>query len=279
MRLEFIKMQGIGNDFVLLYGIQESALDWSSLAVSLCSRHFGIGADGLIFAETSEIADVKMRIFNSDGSEAEMCGNGIRCFAKLLFEQGIVKKNQMQVETLAGIIKPEILCEEGKIVKVKVDMGEPILSGLAIPTIFTEDKIVSKEIEAEDGTFKFTAVSMGNPHAVVFVEELKDFPLQKYGRVIENHAFFPRKTNVHFVQKNNAKELTMKTWERGAGETLACGTGACATVIAACLNGLTEREVLVHLPGGDLQINWNEQSNHVYMTGSAEISFTGTVLV
>ncbi|MEI7884527.1 MAG: diaminopimelate epimerase [Clostridia bacterium] len=277
--MEFIKMQGIGNDFVLLYGIQESALDWSSLAVSLCSRHFGIGADGLIFAETSEIADVKMRIFNSDGSEAEMCGNGIRCFAKLLFEQGIVKKNQMQVETLAGIIKPEILCEEGKIVKVKVDMGEPILSGLAIPTIFTEDKIVSKEIEAEDGTFKFTAVSMGNPHAVVFVEELKDFPLQKYGRVIENHAFFPRKTNVHFVQKNNAKELTMKTWERGAGETLACGTGACATVIAACLNGLTEREVLVHLPGGDLQINWNEQSNHVYMTGSAEISFTGTVLV
>ena len=279
MKLTFTKMHGIGNDFIMLSGVQEITMDWALLAVRLCNRYFGIGADGIIFAEASEKADFKMRIFNSDGTEAEMCGNGIRCFAKLLFEQGLVQKTQMQIETLAGIIKPEIICEDKEVVLVKVDMGEPILHGTTIPTIFAEDKIVAKEIIADDRIFKFTAVSMGNPHAVVFVEALAEFPLHKYGKLLENHTYFPRKTNVHFVQINSVKELTMKTWERGAGETLACGTGACATVVAASLNNLTEREVLVHLPGGDLQINWNMLNNHLYMTGPAETIFTGTVFV
>ncbi len=250
----------------------------SYLAKRLCNRNFGIGADGLILVLPSSKAELKMRIFNSDGSEAQMCGNGIRCFAKYAYENKLVSKVKFTVETLAGIITPELIFKDKEISGIKVDMGIPKLKrreipmeGEDTPTVVDETlKIDSKHI------FKITCVSMGNPHCIIFVNDVKSIPVDKIGPKIENHPLFPDKTNVEFIQVLNRKELNFRVWERGVGETLACGTGACAALVAAVLNKKTDRKATIHLPGGDLDIQWADDG-YVYMTGPAELVFKGEI--
>lgn len=274
--MRFTKVQGLGNDFVLVNGFEEKVRpeDFPGLAVKMCDRHFGIGADGLVPLLPSEVADVNMRIFNSDGSEAEMCGNVIRCAAKYLFERGVVKKEKIRVETLAGIMVPELIIENGKVIMVRVDMGEPRLERREIPMEGPPGRVTDEPLEVDGTTYHVTAVSMGNPHCVLFVPDIEQVLLHTVGPRIETHSAFPRKTNVEFVQVLNRDEVKMKVWERGAGETMACGTGACATAVACVLNGHTGRRVTLHLKAGDLLIEWAED-NHVYMTGPAEEVFTG----
>ncbi len=276
----FTKMQGTGNDFVVLDCVAHPeylafALT-PALASKLCDRHYGVGADGLVLVLPSDIADTQMRIINSDGSEAEMCGNGIRCFARFVYEQNIVHKEVMTVETLAGVLVPRmILDENGTVTGVEVDMGEPILDRAGVP-MTGEGQAVSVPIQVEDKEFIITAVGMGNPHCVTFVEDMTGFPIEYWGPRMETSAYFPRKTNVEYVQVLSDNEVIMRVWERGAAVTNACGTGSCATVVACVLNGKTGRDVLVHLDGGDLRIRWDEDSNHLYMTGPAENVFTGS---
>ena len=274
--MRFTKVQGLGNDFILVNGFEEGLDldDFPGLAVRMCDRHFGVGADGLVPLLPSDIADVTMRIFNSDGSEAEMCGNVIRCAAKYLYEHGLVHKEKIWVETLAGIMIPELMVDNGRVRMVRVDMGEPRLERSEIPMAGPPGRVVDEPLEVEDKTYRVTAVSMGNPHCVIFVPDLDRVPLQVVGPRIEVHQAFPRKTNVEFIQVLNHGEVKMVVWERGAGETMACGTGTCAAVVASALNGHTGRRVTVRLKAGDLFIEWAE-NNHVYMTGPAEEVFTG----
>jgi len=277
--IQFVKMHGLGNDFVVVdclthpYAVPELVV----AAEHLCDRRFGIGGDGVLLLLPSQQADFRMRIINSDGSEAEMCGNGMRCFAKYLYEHGLTTKTRFTVETLAGLITPLLLIDEGHVRAVQVDMGEPRLERAQIPMLGPEGKVVSEPLAVDGETFAVTAVSMGNPHAVIFVENVQTFPVERYGPLIETNTAFPRKTNVEFTQVDNSRQLRMRVWERGSGVTLACGTGACATLVAAVLNGLTERTATVTLPGGPLDIDWNEDDNHVYMTGPATEVFSGTV--
>jgi diaminopimelate epimerase len=274
--LRFTKVQGLGNDFVLVNGFEE-ALDlerFPELAVKICDRHFGVGADGLVPLLPSRIADVSMRIFNSDGSEAEMCGNVIRCAAKYLYEHDLVKKEKIRVETLAGIRVPELIIKNGKVTLIRVDMGEPYLERSDIPMLGAGGRVIDEDLEVDGTVYRITAVSMGNPHCVIFVPDLEVIPVTQLGPRFETHPSFPRKTNVEFVQVINGAEVKMKVWERGAGVTMACGTGACATGVASALNGYTGREVTVHLDAGDLFIEW-AGDNHVYMTGPAEEVFNG----
>lgn len=279
--MDFIKMHGLGNDFIMVNDmgadIAENRLP--ELAIKLCDRKFGIGADGLVLMVPSQSADVRMRIFNPDGSEPEMCGNAIRCFAKLAWEEGTVEKNELTVETLAGVIKPRLELNGDKIEAVRVDMGQPRLNRGEIPiTGSGTSPVVSETIELDSGeSYQFTAVSMGNPHCVIFVDDMDQVLLDKWGPALEKHPLFPKKTNVEFVQVLNEEHVKMRVWERGAGETLACGTGACATGVAAVLNKHTGRKVTVSLAGGDLIIEWNEDTNHVFMTGPAQKVFTGRV--
>ncbi len=276
----FTKMQGTGNDFVVLDCVAhpeylQFALHPAS-AAKMCDRHYGIGADGLVLVLPSDIADTQMRIINSDGSEAEMCGNGIRCFARYVYEQGIVKKETMTVQTLAGVLVPRMIVDaNGNVTGVEVDMGEPILDRQGVPMI-GEGQAIAVPIKVEDTEFFVTAVGMGNPHCVTFVEDLTTFPITHWGPLMEESRYFPRKTNVEYVQVISEKEVRMRVWERGASVTMACGTGSCATVVACVLNNKTGREVLVHLDGGDLHIRWDAESNHLYMTGPAENVFTGS---
>lgn len=273
--MKFTKMQGLGNDFILVDCLaKEPAGDYGELSRKLCERHFGIGADGLILILPSDTADIKMRIFNSDGSEPEMCGNGIRCFARYVYENGIVKNQSVRVETLAGIIIPEMVLDGNRVVSVKVDMGEPRLERDIIPMAGPAGRVVNEPLNVDGTIYNVTCVSMGNPHCITFVSDVDDFPLSQVGPRIENHPVFPRRTNVEFIQVLNRNEVNMRVWERGAGETLACGTGACATGVACVLNGFTDRKVTVHLAGGDLVIEWAE-NNHIYMTGPAEYVFRG----
>lgn len=274
--MEFIKMQGIGNDFVFLDHFSDSDVDvdYPELARKLCHRQFGIGADGLVVVLPSNVADARMRIFNSDGSEPEMCGNGIRCFARYIYDQGIVISDPMLVETGAGILKLVLYVKEGQVQGVQVDMGEPILRADRIPVLGEGEPVVGQSIEVLGKNYIYTAVSMGNPHCVIFVEDFSTLDFERLGPAIEKHPLFPRKTNVEFIQINSPQEITMKVWERGAGPTLACGTGACASVVAAVLNHKTDRAVTVHLPGGDLFIEWGHD-NHVYMTGPGAYVFKG----
>lgn len=269
-------MHGLGNDFILINTLEEEVFqDYAELARKLCNRNFGIGADGLIIVLPSEKADIKMRIFNPDGSEAEMCGNGIRCFAKFVYEEGIIQKTKIKVETLAGIIGPELLLgNTDKVNAVRVDMGKPILERAQIPMQGPEGQVVNEIISAADKEFLITAVSMGNPHCVIFVPDLEQVPVEEWGPLLETHRAFPRKTNVEFAQVINDEEILMRVWERGAGVTLACGTGACATLVAAVLNKLTKRKVTLKLTGGDLLIEW-AANDHVYMTGPAVEVFKG----
>ena len=276
--MKFTKWQGIGNDFVIVNGFSETIDDYPSKAIEVCDRHFGIGADGLVIALPSEIADFRMRIFNSDGSEAEMCGNVTRCFARYVYENGLTTKTDLTIETLAGIIKPKLLFENGKIAAVCVDMGEPRLKRGEIPmTGNPDDRAVKVLLSVGDATYEVTCVSMGNPHCIIFDDNVEELDLQELGRPIEIHPAFPRKTNVEFVKVIDRKTLRMRVWERGAGITLACGTGTCATVVTSVLNGKTDREVLVHLDGGDLFIEWRAD-NHIYKTGPAVEVFRGEYL-
>ncbi|AFM01636.1 diaminopimelate epimerase [Desulfitobacterium dehalogenans ATCC 51507] len=278
--MEIVKMHGLGNDFVFIdhfVSAPAETLDYPELSRKLCHRQFGVGGDGLIVVLPSEKADARMRIFNSDGSEPEMCGNGIRCFARYIYDQGHVTKNPLQVETLAGILTLHLTVEGDKVTGVRVDMGEPILKPEQVPVLILGESVVGAKLSMDGQEFEFTAVSMGNPHCVIFVEDYETLDFERMGPAIEKHPLFPRKTNVEFIIVNSTKELTMKVWERGSGPTLACGTGACASAVAAVLNGKTERSVTVHLPGGDLQIEWGED-NRVYMTGPAAYVFKGVLL-
>ncbi len=265
-------MHGLGNDFILIDAINQK--DLPPLA-AFCKEHsdrrFGIGFDQALILLPSKDADFRMEIFNADGSQVEMCGNGIRCFAKYIWDRGISDKEELVIETMAGIIKP---VKAGEM--VRVDMGEPVLDGPAIP-VNLEGRVKGYPLKIEDQEFRITCVSMGNPHAVIFLNNLKSFPVARYGPYIENHTLFPKRTNVEFIEVVNKGEVLMRVWERGSGETLACGTGACASAVAAYLNGFTGRDVVVHLAGGDLKIEWSEKDNHVYMTGPAVEVYEGTV--
>jgi len=275
-KLRFTKVQGLGNDFILINGLVEEldTLDFSRLAVEMCNRHLGVGADGLVLLLPSYGADIYMRIFNSDGSEAEMCGNAIRCVAKYLYERGLVRKEKIEVDTPAGIRVPELLLEAGRVRAVRVDMGEPHLERPEIPMTGPAGQVVDEPLVIDGIEYRITAVSMGNPHCILFFPHLQEALLNTLGPRLEAHEAFPRRTNVEFVQVLSRDEIIMKVWERGAGLTLACGTGACAAVVAAFLNGYTGRKVTVHLTAGDLNIEWAED-NHVYMTGPAEEVFSG----
>lgn len=273
--MDFSKVQGLGNDFIIINDLEEKISNYSSLAKKFCNRNFGIGGDGLMIVLPSDKADFRMRIINSDGSEPEMCGNGIRCFAKYVYDKGLTKKEDLTVETLAGIIKPKLIIENAQVKLVRVDMGEPRLLREEIPCEGTTGaRVINEKLTIDDRDFAITCVSMGNPHCIIFNEN-PDRLVNKYGPLIEVHPFFPRKTNVEFVEVINDREVKMRVWERGAGITLACGTGACATAVACVLNNKTERQVTVHLLGGDLSIEWSKENNHLYMTGPAELVFDG----
>lgn len=276
--IKFTKMEGLGNDYVYMDAINQKIENRSELARFVSNRNFGIGSDGLILIEKSEVADFKMTMFNSDGSQAEMCGNGIRCVAKFVYDKRMTDKTTLKIETLAGIKILELNVEDGKVKTVRVDMGEPILEAEKIPVISTEKPVKNLILKAQDKEFRFTCVSMGNPHAITIVDDTESFDVKKYGEELEVNEAFPRRANVEFVQIVDKNTIKMRVWERGAGETLACGTGACATAVACNLNGLTDREVTIKLLGGDLKIEWNAENNHVYMTGPATTVFEGELV-
>ncbi|MBA7522379.1 Diaminopimelate epimerase [subsurface metagenome] len=283
MKISFAKMHGLGNDFILIDCLKKSLGDssfLSYLAKKLCDRNFGIGADGLILILPSSKADLRMRIFNYDGSEAQICGNGIRCFAKYAYENKLVSKIKFTVETLAGTITPELIFKDKEISGIIVDMGIPKLKRREIPMEGENTPIVVDEtlkINPEQ-ILKITCVSMGNPHCIIFVDDVQSIPVDEIGPKIENHSFFPEKTNVEFIHILNRKEINFRVWERGVGETLACGTGACAALVAAVLNKKTDRKATIHLPVGDLDIQW-AGDGHVYMIGPAELVFKGEMVI
>jgi diaminopimelate epimerase len=276
-------MEGLGNDFVFLddrEGKIQSYIDYPGLAQKLCPRHFGIGADGIILILNADDHDIKFRIYNSDGSQAQMCGNGMRCFAKLLYEKNILNQASMRVDTKAGTVIPEvILNKKNQVESVKVDMGEPILKTSDIPFYSDKDQAIEEPLLVDDKEYKITTVSMGNPHAVIFVDDLSQIDIKEIGSKIETHKRFPDKTNVEFIEVVTPNELKMKVWERGAGITLACGTGACASLVAANLTGRSEEKAIIHLDGGDLEIYWNKETNHIFKSGPARMVFEGIVQV
>lgn len=278
--MNFTKMHGLGNDFIVIAGEQELPAHSSELAIQLCNRFFGIGADGLVYILPSDIADYKMRIINSDGSESEQCGNAVRCVAKYIYEHGLVdsSRTELSVETLgAGAQQVRLTLVDGKVTAVRVDMGEPVLQGKLVPTTIDQEQVLNYPIEVDGREFRFTAVSMGNPHCVIYVDDAVGFDLAVWGPKLEVHPLFPRRVNVEFATVKSRDVMDMRVWERGAGPTLACGTGACATLVSSVLNGLSDRSATVSLKGGDLFIEWNEADNHVYMTGPAEQVYTGTI--
>ena len=273
--IPFTKLHGIGNDYIYINAIKHPVENPKKLAIAMSNRNFGVGSDGLILILPSGKADFTMRMFNADGSEAEMCGNGIRGFAKYVYDHGLTKKTTIAVETLAGIKQVRCIVKNGKVHTVTVDMGEPILLRDKIPMLGNPGTVIEEDLHVDGVKFSITAVSMGNPHVVIYVEDVKNFPVEKYGPMIENHELFPKRTNVEFVQIVTGKEVIQRTWERGSGETLACGTGASAVTVAGVLTEKTDRRLKVHLKGGDLSIEWNNKDNHVYLTGTAEEVFEG----
>jgi diaminopimelate epimerase len=294
--IKFTKMHGIGNDYVYVNGFDQTIADPASLAQRVADRHFGVGGDGLIMILPSDKADVRMRMFNADGSESEMCGNGVRCVAKYAFDHGLTRNNPLRVETGAGVLPIDLHVENGKATSATVDMGQPILEMEKIPVLekvirggeghvwrvaVSGNNTAVPEMHRGRGRAQrpwmhdMTFVSMGNPHAVTYVDEVKDVDINRFGPWIEHHKAFPRRMNVHWVQIVSPGEVIMRTWERGSGVTLACGTGACAVCVAGVLTGKTGRRLLAHLPGGDLQLEWRESDNHVYMTGPATEVFSG----
>jgi len=275
--IKFTKMHGTGNDYIYIDDRKTAIKNPGEMAVTMSSRHFGIGSDGLILILKSKNADFKMRMFNADGSEAEMCGNGIRCFAKYLYDHGLTDRKKISVETPAGIKYLDLTVRKDRVEKVKVDMGEPILMRERIPMKGDPGTVIAESLHLPDGVrFEITAVSMGNPHVVIYVEDVGNFPVEKYGPMIENHPLFPNRTNVEFVQLVNENEVIQRTWERGSGETMACGTGASAVTVAGVLNKKNARAITIHLNGGDLEVEWGEDDGHVYLTGPAVEVFQGT---
>lgn len=278
--MKFTKMEGLGNDYVYINCFKEKVENPEKLAVKLSDRHFGIGSDGLILIKPSEIADFKMDMYNADGSRSEMCGNGIRCVGKYVYDYWLTDKKEISVETLAGIKYLKLNVENEKVSSVKVNMGAPILKPELIPVNLPDknnEMTVQVPITVEGKVYKTTCVSMGNPHSVVFVDDTDSLPLEEVGPLFENHEMFPNRINAEFVQVTDRKHVKMRVWERGTGETLACGTGACATVVACILNGKTDDEVTVSLLGGDLVIKWDREENIVYMTGPATTVFDGDI--
>ena len=277
--MKFTKMHGAGNDYVYVNCFEESITNPERIAIRVSNRNFGIGSDGLILIMPSDAADVRMRMFNSDGSESEMCGNGIRCVAKYAFDHGIVTKKEITAETGAGILTLQLFTgADDTVEKVRVKMGPPRLTRAEIPMTGepSGSQVVGQPLNILHTTFAITCVSMGNPHCVIFVDDVETFQVEKYGSLIENHDLFPRRTNVEFVQVISRTEVRQRTWERGAGETLACGTGASAVCAAGYLNGLTEKKILNHLSGGDLELEWADDGS-IYMTGSAVEVFSGVI--
>lgn len=270
--MKFTKMEGLGNDYIYVNAFVEAVeeTDLPTLAKRMSDRHFGVGSDGLVLILGSDQADFRMKMLNSDGSEAEMCGNAIRCVAKYVYDKGMTDKRALEIETLAGIIKPTILGNS----LIRVDMGEPILNGKDIPSLIDKESVVGEKIDIDGREIEFTLVSMGNPHAITFIDDMQ-FDIADIGPKVETHPLFPSKINTEFIEIVGRGEVNMRVWERGAGETMACGTGACAAVVAACLNDLTDRVVTVHLLGGDLTIEWDETSKRVFMTGPARFVFEG----
>lgn len=274
-RVKFTKMHGCGNDYIYINCFEENIQDPSALSIKMSNRHFGVGSDGLILILPSQIADFRMRMFNSDGSESEMCGNGIRCVGKYVYDRGLTQKTSVKIETLAGIKELNLIVEEGTVKQVQVDMGEPALDADRIPVNSENSPVIKLPIEMDSVKYEFTCVSMGNPHAITFVDDVNKVDIDKVGAYFEKHHLFPNRTNVEFVQVVNSETVKMRVYERGAGETLACGTGSCATLVACVLNNLTKNKVLVQLLGGDLLIEWDDKTNHVLMTGPAQFVFDG----
>lgn len=274
--MQFTKMHGLGNDYVYINCFEEKVENLSELARFVSDRHFGVGSDGLVLILPSEKADFRMRMFNADGSEAEMCGNAIRCVGKYVYDNKLTGKKTITVETLAGVKILELFTgKDQKVNLVRVDMGEPILNPRDIPVDSGMERFINEPVEIMGEEYHVTCVSMGNPHAVTYVGNVKEFPLERIGPLMENHPLFPRRINAEFVEIVSRTHLKMRVWERGAGETMACGTGACAVLVASCLNGLSERKATVELLGGNLTIEWNEENNRVYKTGPAVSVFKG----
>ena len=275
--MKFKKMHGIGNDYVYVNCFEESVKNPAEVSKFVSDRHFGIGSDGLILISPSAKADFRMNIYNADGSQAEMCGNGIRCVAKYVYDYGLTDKTEFSVETLAGIKYLKLQIENGKTATVEVNMGAPILEAKAIPVAVEESPVVNVPVEVKGKIYHMTCVSMGNPHAIIFMNNVKDLDIEAIGPYFENHTVFPKRTNTEFVEVIDRNTVNMRVWERGSDETLACGTGACATTVACILNNKTEDEVTVHLLGGDLKIRWDRENNQVYMTGPATVVFDGEI--
>lgn len=277
--MKFTKMHGCGNDYIYVNCMKGMIENPEEVAVKVSDRHFGIGSDGLILICPSEVADFRMAMYNADGSEGKMCGNGVRCIAKYVYEYGLTKKDKISIETKGGIKYLDLTIENGKVVLVKVDMGAPVLCPEQIPAKIGKDTCIAQTISVDGTDYQVTCVSMGNPHAVTFVGGTEGLPLEKIGPGFEHHEAFPDRINTEFVQVLNRREVNMRVWERGSGETLACGTGACATVVACVLNGKTDHEITVHLLGGDLFLNYDEENHTVWMTGPAEIICDGDILI
>ena len=276
--MKFTKMHGTGNDYIYVNGFEEKLENPSEAAVKLSDRRFGIGSDGLILILPSDVADCRMEMFNADGSIGKMCGNGIRCVAKYVYDRGLVKKDVLRVETRSGVKTLQLRVEDGKVASVRVNMGQPELDPEKIPVLFSKDRMVDEEVYTPSGNvWRVTCVSMGNPHAVIFVDDVEGLNLPAIGPEMEKHAMFPERANIEFAQVTSPHEVQMRVWERGSGETLACGTGACACAVASVLTGKTDRDVTVHLRGGDLHIFWDPDTDDVYMEGPAAFVFDGTV--
>ncbi|MBR3636277.1 MAG: diaminopimelate epimerase [Lachnospiraceae bacterium] len=276
--MKFTKMHGCGNDYVYVNGFEEHIPDEkkSELAIKVSNRNFGIGSDGLIFINPGKTAEFEMEMYNADGSRSEMCGNGIRCVGKYIYDHKLSDKTEITVES-AGAVKYLTLFpgNDGKIEKVRVNMGSPILESKLVPVVSDNEKVIDEKIDVKGKEYRMTCVSMGNPHAVVFMDDVKDLDIEKLGPYFENHERFPKRTNTEFVQVIDRSHVFMRVWERGTGETLACGTGCCATAVACVLNGLTDESVDVNVLGGHIQIEWDRQNDIIYMTGPAKVSFEG----
>lgn len=275
--MDFVKMHGLGNDFVFIEDKTGQDQDYTALARAMCNRHTGIGADGLIVIVDSRVADVRMRIINSDGSEAEMCGNGIRCFAKYVYDSGIIEKKRFTVETPAGIMEPEITVgADNKAELITINMGRPSFNRSEIPMEGADGRVLNEDLCVDGENWKITSLLMGVPHTVTYVDDVDTVDIEKIGPLFEKHEAFPKHTNINFAQQMDDRTVKVRTWERGAGATLACGTGSCSVAVASFLNGRTGREVDIQLPLGTLHIEYREEDGNVYMTGPAAVSFTGT---
>jgi diaminopimelate epimerase len=276
--MRFTKMHGAGNDYIYVNGFTEQVENPAELSIRLSNRNFGVGSDGLVLILPSETCDFRMRMFNADGSESEMCGNASRCVGKYVYDKGLTQKTEINLETGAGVKILKLEVSNGKVKRVTVDMGEPILQPALVPVNLPGEKAVSVPLIIENSEYAITCVSMGNPHAVVFTKGIDQLNLTELGPKFENNALFPRRTNTEFIEILDRSTLKMRVWERGSGETLACGTGACASLVAAVLNGHTERKATLQLLGGTLEIEWDEKTNHVFMTGPAETVFEGELI-